>query len=82
MWKEFNDTLVTMLRDSDAFALSFLWYTCHNLLYEANSDKMQHLMEFLTTNYEEPLRLFDPETEADARKILEIVYFINIYGCR
>jgi hypothetical protein len=51
VWKEFNETLVAMLKESDTYALSFLWYTCHNLLYEANSDKMQHLMEFLTAHF-------------------------------
>lgn len=44
--------------------------------------KMQPFIEFVTSNYEEPLRMFDPELYNDAKKILEIVYLMNVHGCR
>jgi hypothetical protein len=59
-WKEFTAIVAERLKKSDYYTLGFLWYTSHRLLSEPNSAKLQQFMEFLTTNFEDPLRFFDP----------------------
>ena len=59
-WREFTSLLAEKLRGSDPYALSFLWYTAHNLVTDMQLAKMQPFIEFITSSYEEPLRMFDP----------------------
>jgi hypothetical protein len=74
--------LVENLKKSDTYTMEFLWYTCHSLVEDMNLQRLPLLFEYLSTNFESPLRKYSPETSLLARKVMEIVYLMNVQGCQ
>ena len=61
--------------------MEFLWYCCHSLVEDVSICHRPDFLEYLTFRFEEPLREYVPGQSVEARKVIEVVYFINIKGC-
>lgn len=81
-WEDLTCAIVSDVTRSDRYALDLVWYICHSLVEGANLDKQPAVLDYLTTNFEEPMRHYEVMQSVEARKLTEIVFLLNIQGCQ